>query len=47
MRLKMNKILANKNAKKGILFLVTAVMLLGICGCGKKEAIKIASKPMT
>ncbi|MCX4343483.1 MAG: glycine/betaine ABC transporter substrate-binding protein [Kineothrix sp.] len=43
----MNKILANKNAKKGILFLVTAVMLLGICGCGKKEAIKIASKPMT
>ena len=42
MRLKMNKILANKNAKKGILFLVTAVMLLGICGCGK-----IASKPMT
>ena len=44
MRLKMNKILANKNAKKGILFLV---MLLGICGCGKKEAIKIASKPMT
>ncbi len=40
MRLKMNKILANKNAKKGILFLVTAVMLLGICGCGKKEAIK-------
>lgn len=47
MRLKMNKILANKNAKKGILLLVTAVMLLGICGCGKKEAIKIASKPMT
>ena len=47
MRLKMNKILANKNAKKGILFLVTAVMLLGICGCGKKEAIKNASKPMT
>lgn len=43
----MNKILANKNAKKGILLLVTAVMLLGICGCGKKEAIKIASKPMT
>ena len=26
---------------------MTAVMLLGICGCGKKEAIKIASKPMT
>ncbi len=47
MRLKMNKILANKNVKKGILLLVTAVMLLGICGCGKKEAIKIASKPMT
>ncbi len=47
MRLKMNKILANKNAKKGILFLVTAVMLLGRCGCGKKGEKKTPPKPMT
>lgn len=33
--------------KKGILLLVLGCMVSGMCGCGKKGAIKIASKPMT
>lgn len=36
-----------KMKKKGIICLVLTVMLLGVCGCGEKGAIKIASKPMT
>lgn len=33
--------------KKGITFLVLLCMALGLTACGKQEAIKIASKPMT
>lgn len=33
--------------KRGITLLLLAGMILGICACGKKESIKIASKPMT
>ncbi|MDE7404316.1 MAG: glycine/betaine ABC transporter substrate-binding protein [Lachnospiraceae bacterium] len=33
--------------KRGITLLLLAGMLLGVCACGKKESIKIASKPMT
>ena len=33
--------------KKGITFLVLLCMVLGLTACGKQEAIKIASKPMT
>ncbi|MBD5547150.1 MAG: glycine/betaine ABC transporter substrate-binding protein [Lachnospiraceae bacterium] len=33
--------------KIGITLLLLAGMILGICACGKKESIKIASKPMT
>lgn len=33
---------------RGILLVtLTAALLLGLCGCGKKETIHIASKPMT
>ena len=33
---------------RGILLgTLTAALLLGLCGCGKKETIHIASKPMT
>ena len=37
----------NRIVKKGIALLLLCGMVSGICGCGKKEAIKIASKPMT
>lgn len=36
-----------KYMKRGITLLLLAGMILGICACGKKESIKIASKPMT
>ena len=36
-----------KYVKRGITLLLLAGMILGICACGKKESIKIASKPMT
>ena len=36
-----------KHIKKGILGLVIIGMLLGLCACGEKGTIKIASKPMT
>lgn len=36
-----------RRMKKGIVFLTLVCMIFGIAGCGKKEAIKIASKPMT
>lgn len=36
-----------KYMKIGITLLLLAGMILGICACGKKESIKIASKPMT
>ncbi len=36
-----------KHIKKGILGLVIIGMLFGLCACGEKGTIKIASKPMT
>ncbi|MCI9200702.1 MAG: glycine/betaine ABC transporter substrate-binding protein [Lachnospiraceae bacterium] len=36
-----------KHIKKGILGLVIISMLFGLCACGEKGTIKIASKPMT
>ncbi len=33
--------------KRGKVLLALGCMVIGLCGCGKKEAIKIASKPMT
>ena len=36
-----------KYMKIGITLLLLAGMILGICACGKKESIQIASKPMT
>lgn len=36
-----------KRMKKGIIGLLFAGMLLAMAGCGQKEPIKIASKPMT
>lgn len=36
-----------KQMKKGIVGLLLVCMVLGMVGCGKKETIKIASKPMT
>lgn len=33
--------------KKRIAFLLVACMMLVLCACGKKEPVKIASKPMT
>lgn len=33
--------------KKRILFLMVTCMIWGLCACGKKEPVKIASKPMT
>ena len=36
-----------KNIKRGILFLLLTGMLFAMGGCGKKESLKIASKPMT
>lgn len=36
-----------KYMKRGITLLLLGGMILGICACGKKESIKIASKPMT
>lgn len=36
-----------KYMKRGITLLLLAGMILAICACGKKESIKIASKPMT
>lgn len=43
----MNTLFFTNSIKKGILCLLSAAVLTGICGCGEKEAIKIASKPMT
>ncbi len=37
----------NRVIKRGILLLALGCMLSAVCGCGKKETIKIASKPMT
>ena len=36
-----------RHLKKGMIFLLLAVMALGMSGCGGKKALKIASKPMT
>lgn len=36
-----------KQMKKGIVSLLLVCMVLSMVGCGKKETIKIASKPMT
>lgn len=36
-----------KGMKKGMLCLALLAVISGICACGKKETIKIASKPMT
>lgn len=36
-----------KNLKTGVTILLLACMTFVLCACGKKEAIKIASKPMT
>ncbi|MCI9314892.1 MAG: glycine/betaine ABC transporter substrate-binding protein [Lachnospiraceae bacterium] len=33
--------------KKRVLFLMVTCMVWGLCACGKKEPVKIASKPMT
>lgn len=33
--------------KKGIVVFMSVSMIFGLCACGKKETIKIASKPMT
>lgn len=33
--------------KRGITLLLLTGMVLGMCACGKKESVKIASKPMT
>ena len=36
-----------KNLKKKLAVLILAGMVCGLCACGKKEPIRIASKPMT
>lgn len=36
-----------KQMKKAIVSLIVLCMMLGMTGCGKKDTIKIASKPMT
>lgn len=36
-----------KSTRKGIAVLLLAGMVCGLCACGKKEPIRIASKPMT
>ena len=36
-----------KQMKKKIVCILLVCMVLGAAGCGKKEAVKIASKPMT
>lgn len=36
-----------KNTKRGMTFLLLAAGAIFMCACGKKESIKIASKPMT
>ena len=36
-----------KQMKKKIVCILLVCMVFGAAGCGKKEAVKIASKPMT
>lgn len=43
----MNTLFFKNSIKKGIICLLSAAVLTGVWGCGEKEAIKIASKPMT
>ncbi len=40
-------LISGKVMKRGMVLLALGCMTAGLCGCGKKEAIKIASKPMT